>query len=1326
MHLLFIRLRAALAGLALTLVAHPSLADDTEIFTSPTGGTAVPNILLVLDTSGSMGSLVVVTNDFDPTQTYSGDCSSTEIYYRTAGVPSCSSSHFSKSLLKCDAANASLYGTGATGIYTGNAIRWSDGTNSTTTTVNTTITTALTNRVQTTVTFDWVDRSTVSNTTTSYSTYGITISHDTGTTPVVTGPSTSTLSNTSSSASGSPSGTTTTVTHDLTWQTAFTRSGTSSNSSSPGTPSSSTTTVTTPASGWTDSGIITLSGGGGRNKQRTLTRLTEKVTTTTTTSSTSGTTVSYALSDVTCAGDQAAPGTAGLGYPNNTGSTATRSEWTATKANSYWDTGGALQSYSLYNGNYLNYVANPPDTNLGTRLSIVKAAATNLLDDLSGVNVGLMRYSDNGGSGDTSAQGGMVTYPVSPIATSRQALKDTINSYTAHGNTPLSETLYEAYLYYAGGSVYFGDSSKSYNGVSYASTLSVASSRVGNALSSHTYKSPITASCQNNYIVYLTDGEPTQDNSADSLITGLPSFSSLGGACEDASKAPYGSNWGPGDAAGKCLAALAQYMNHKDLSSTYDNSQTVATYFIGFGSDFADGGSLNQGFQYLSRAALRGGGLAYSAQEQDGLADALKKITTDIAERSSSFSAPTVAVNAYNRTQTLNDLFVSVFRPGTSTHWAGNIKKYHVVNGAITDRNGNAAVDSHTGFFAHGAQSYWSPETDGDSVPKGGAASQIPNPSGSNRRNVYTYIGNNRPAAPVDVSSSINSSIETGNTSLTAAVLGIGGASDPTRDNLINWARGQDVQDKDPANGNTTETRHAMGDPVHARPAAVIYGGTQTNPDIVVFAPTNDGYLHAIAGGDNQGNELWSFVPQELLSDLKNVYANATTTTKHYSLDGDVKVLKYDVDGDGVIQPSAGDKVLIFFGQGRGGSRYYALDVTNKLQPKFMWSIGPGELPGIGQAWSSPMTTRVKVAGASQNSQNIVLLFGGGYDPIEDTPTGTGSGYRASDGVGNRLFMVDAMTGNLLWYAGNTSSANLNVSRMDHAIPSNLTVMDLDTDGYADRMYVGDLAGQLWRFDITNNASAANLVAGGVIASLGTHEDAAASHTAAENRRFYNAPDVAGVRAPGIQPFLNVAIGSGYRGHPLETQAHDKFYSVRDYGGFAKLTQAQYNALSIIRDSQLTNVTDLSTKPAANAVGWKLDLNAPSWQGEKVLVPSTTFQNQVLFTTYLPVRPQSNGQGTCSETIGANRAYMVNVVDGFPLQKTVETTDAQGVTTTSIKPMAIEDRYSDIAQSGIAPELAFLFPGKDEIVCMSGAEVLGICKSFNSRMKTYWRESGAE
>src|SRR5258706_3352899 len=130
------------------------------------------------------------------------------------------------------------------------------------------------------------------------------------------------------------------------------------------------------------------------------------------------------------------------------------------------------------------------------------------------------------------------------------------------------------------------------------------------------------------------------------------------------------------------------------------------------------------------------------------------------------------------------------------------------------------------------------------------------------------------------------------------------------------------------------------------------------------------------------------------------------------------------------------------------------MDVTNKSTPVLLWSINGNQLPGVGQTWSQPQITRVNISGATQNTQKLVLVIGGGYDPSEDGYT-----YVPSDVVGNHVFLVDTLYGTLLLDAGNAASYNFNNARMDHAMPAGVAVVDLDGDGYADRMYVGDMAG---------------------------------------------------------------------------------------------------------------------------------------------------------------------------------------------------------------------------------------------------------------------------
>jgi type IV pilus assembly protein PilY1 len=1016
-------------------------------------------------------------------------------------------------------------------------------------------------------------------------------------------------------------------------------------------------------------------------------------------------------------------------YPSKLLSNNSSGVWTATSTSSWWSVSGNTgTSYTFYSANYIRYNADPPTADQ-RRIDVVKAAAASFLNSLPNVNLGVMRYSTNNhqyGNNETDAKGGMVVSEVSELEPKRASLITSISSPTGtlfvpQGYTPLSETLFEAYRYFAGGAVEFGSNSRVCTSISNATSgnpgncTSSGSMQnypsVAAAISGSNYVSPATEPCQANYVIYLTDGLPFKDSEANTLMSGITDFASVGGGCLAAGTGP---NSGDRNA-GLCLGALAQYMFNKDLRPV-DGTQNVRTYFIGFGADFD--GSLTGAFDYLQNAADRGGGQAYQANDLTGLSAVFNSIITSILQTSTTFTTPTVAVNAFNRTQTLQDLFVSVFQPNSSVHWPGNLKKYRVTNGQIMDNNSppQAAVDPDSGFFASGSRSFWSSVTDGAEVELGGAASRLGDPT---NRNVYTFIGTN-PTSPTAITGTAYR-LNTANGAVTSTLLGLGAAGDPSRDDLINWARGVDIRNED--GDAATTIRQVMGDPIHSPPAMVIYGGTVATPNIndaAVFLATNDGYLHAI--NPTNGDELWSFVPQEFLPSLKALYFNNPTASKQYKLDGEIQILKYDVNGDGIVDGANNDRVILYVGTGRGGSNYYALDVTDKTAPKYMWTLGTSPngtaLPGIGQAWSTPTIARVNINGATQNSQKLVLIMGGGYDPAED-----GAVFSTQNTVGNRLYIVDALRGSLLWSAGLTNSgASLELDRMTHSIPGGIAVLDTNTDGLADRMYAGDVAAQVWRFDITNGNNAATLVAGGVMASLGTKDDA--TPVAADARRFYSRPDVAALQRPDGPPFLNIAIGSGFRGHPLNTATRDRFYAIRDLAPRQTLTQTQYNDATILVESDLTDVTtDTTPSLAIDSRGWRLMLNQPSWQGEKSLSPSTTFDNKTFFTTYLP--PPTSAQNSClASSTGSNRAYVVNAFNGAPVPRDTPTDPPDPNDPNGGDPDP-EDRYDELAQGGIAPEVSFLFPEPNEVLCLSGVEVLDVCTNFNSRIKTYWRESTA-
>lgn len=970
--------------------------------------------------------------------------------------------------------------------------------------------------------------------------------------------------------------------------------------------------------------------------------------------------------------------------------------WTANSTQQItWNANNTNRSYVFYSSNYLNWYNNPVNVAVQTRLEIVQDVTVNLLSTVSGVNVGLMRYSSNTNDGcdQDSAEGGMVTFAMQDIdaGTARTDMIDIVKSYIADGCTPLSETLYEATQYFRGSNVQYGIDSRisPNNGDEFPS---VTESR--QAANQSLYESPMDASCQKNFIVYLTDGLPTSDVTADDDIEALPDFATtVGSSCD-----------GSGD--GHCLDDLAEYLYETDLQSTEPGNQNVTSYWIGFGPEVT-------GSALLQTTANRGGGQFYSADNTVGLAAVLTSIVSEILTTNTTFTAPSVSVNAFNRTQTLADLYVSVFRPELTYRWPGNVKKYMVTDGEIVDADGNPAVDPNTGFFADGARSIWSSSADGLEVKEGGAAKRQPTDPAT--RNVYTDID----AGVSDLTATTNRLLVS-NVLVSDSVLGVGAVGQPTRDDLIEWARGRDVQDED-LDSDVLEARQDMGDPLHAEPAVVIYGGTQSSPDVtdaVVYSPTNDGFLHAIDAAT--GDELWAFMPQDLLGNILPLYLSTATSSKQYALDSEVRALKYDVDQNGVVEPGDGDKVFLYFGQRRGGSNYYAIDVTDRDDPTHLWTIGATELPNMGQSWSSPAIARVSINGASQNTQKLVLIFAGGYDDTQDGYT-----YK-TDSVGNSIYMVDAVTGALLWRASR-AGADLNISAMRHSIPSNVSVFDLNDDTFADRMYVGDMGGLVFRFDIFNGNAVSSLVTGGLIANLGAY-----SYTApqplSESRRLYNATDVALMKRRGKSTFFNIALGSGYRGHPLDDRTNDRFYAIRDYLPFTKLTQLQYSSLTPITDADLADITDDVTPTLADDVpGWRLELRLPGgWEGEKVLAESRTFNNSIFFPTYLP--NQAVAANVCTPAAGSNRIYVISAYDGAPVIEqdgVISDPDSDGDAD-----LTVEDRYSDLAQSGIAPETVMLFPGggdgTDPVVCLNGAEVLGACTNFTSRIKTFWHETGAD
>ena len=116
----------------------------------------------------------------------------------------------------------------------------------------------------------------------------------------------------------------------------------------------------------------------------------------------------------------------------------------------------------------------------------------------------------------------------------------------------------------------------------------------------------------------------------------------------------------------------------------------------------------------------------------------------------------------------------------------------------------------------------------------------------------------------------------------------------------------------------------------------------------------------------------------------------------------------------------------------------------------------------MGETWSDPAIGKIKV---SDNNDKYVAFVGGGYDTASNNNTG------------KIFYVIDIDTGAKLWEYYNPGSVTDDRQYMNFSFAASPTAVDLNGDGYIDRVYIGDVGGQLWKFDVSTPAT----IAGGVI-----------------------------------------------------------------------------------------------------------------------------------------------------------------------------------------------------------------------------------------------------
>jgi hypothetical protein len=706
--------------------------------------------------------------------------------------------------------------------------------------------------------------------------------------------------------------------------------------------------------------------------------------------------------------------------------------------------------------------------------------------------------------------------------------------------------------------------------------------------------------CRPNFAVLITDGEDTMGGLDGATGNGYGPDYYCGGSFN-----PNG--WSCGSNTGQVTRHNAVIQEAANLLS---NNPSVKLFTVGVGiSDTMADKNVQR--EVLRRAAeqtnaqatntqytaigasgdntSRGAGRTFFATDADSLSYALRVAFHQMSLGTYSFTAPTVAsVRMTDR----NYVYKASFAPASppSTFWNGSLQA------------GTINTDNTITWL-------W----DADNVLKGMAASS---------RRIYT-------------SDNTWTRRDFTTTYITPEMIAVDNNS--ARDNVVNYVRGV---------GHDNNAK--LGDIFHSKPVVVgppsqFYfddgystGGVNSFVNLkaqrkrVVYVGTNDGMLHAFLSGTYQvngsydagtGEELFGYVPYNLLQNISD-FLPGDLTTHGYYVDSSPRVADVwiDTNSNGTKESSEWRTVLIS-GFRKGGYGYFALDVTDPPTgtdytnfPKVLWEYT--DSANVGQSWSEPFIGKVKVTDGSTVRDRWVAIFGGGV--------GTGT-------VGRSLVVLDIATGHALKIFTSTNGIN-------NVIPASPTAV-LDANGYIKFVYVADIAGAVYKFNLSNAAT---------VSSFSVDPSAPPSVTGTQwtvNKIFqpssggqpvYHRVEPAALSETSRYLFF----GTGNQESPISDGGTGKFYAIMDTD----------SSTTTILDNSLANLTSnlgTGTVPPTSP-GWYVNLasivnsaantvDTHTHTAEKVLSDPVVFFNNVYFTTFTP-----NPADPCTGG-GVARVYGINM-----------------------------------------------------------------------------------
>ncbi|WP_089417206.1 pilus assembly protein [Vitreoscilla filiformis] len=417
------------------------------------------------------------------------------------------------------------------------------------------------------------------------------------------------------------------------------------------------------------------------------------------------------------------------------------------------------------------------------------------------------------------------------------------------------------------------------------------------------------------------------------------------------------------------------------------------------------------------------------------------------------------------------------------------------------------------------------------------------------------------------------------------------GVTSQSRSNFIAYLRGD--RDQELNKGGVYRNRtYLLGDIVNSKPTAVAspsrpyydsynpgYGAFKrkwSTRSTVVYIGANDGMMHAFDGSlssTTRGMELFAYIPSFVYGSSSTASTTGLASlgnpsfTHHYFVDA--TPLSFDIDlsntyNSGTSTPDW--RTVIIGGLGKGGKGYYAIDVTDPsswtsesvLSSKVLWEFTHEHM---GYSYGDAHVVKTEKYGW------VVLLT---------------SGYNNDDGKGY-LFVVNPKTGALLEAIATPDSATtpVNFGQMRSFIPN-------VADYTADAVYIGDLQGNLWRFDLTGTPNA--YPAPVLLAQLRSSSGDVLPITASP---------MIGVDPSTLKRYVMVGTGRLLHSSDIDSNNNQTFFAMVDgtyeSGRFYTAETIPDNYSLPITRSQLTEVTDLTqglntVNATPSAMGWYYDV----------------------------------------------------------------------------------------------------------------------------------------